>query len=281
MTTINSYATLAEYKDFVTARGQTSTTDTTDDAVIESILKSVSRYVDSQTGRWFYPRVETRYYDVPDGSSLDVRSLVLDADLLEVISVVNGDGVTIPSTEYSLRPRNVTPYLYIRLKDSSTYYWASNTASDFHDVIAITGIWGFHNKYSDAWVDDSGLNEDVDISETAIDVVDGQDYTVGNIIRFDNELAYVSAKNAHTLTTTRGINGSTATTHTNGTGVTIWQFMQDLKTAVLETALQAYKRRYGTSGTNTATVTGAGVVLSPKDIPTVMADFIKTYRRYS
>ena len=31
----NAYATLAEYKAFVTARGQTSTTDTADDAVIE------------------------------------------------------------------------------------------------------------------------------------------------------------------------------------------------------------------------------------------------------
>ena len=281
MTSLNCYATLAEYKTFVTSRGQTATTDDTDDAVIEQILKSVSRYVDAQTGRWFFPRVETRYYSVPDSDSLDPRALPLDGDLLEVITVVNGDGVTIPSTEYTLRPRNTSPYLYIRLKATSTYYWATDSAGDYHDVIAISGIWGYHSRYSEAWRHDSALNEDLDSSETAIDMVDGTDYVVGDLIRFGNELSYVSAKNSHTVTGTRGENGSTATTHTTGTGVTIWRFMDDLKIATLETALQAYKRRYGTSGTNTATVTAAGVVLSPKDIPSIMADFIRTYRRYA
>lgn len=280
MTTQNAYATLAEYKDYVTARGQTHTTDTTDDAVIELLLKSVSAFFDDQTQRNFYPRMETRYYDVPMNQA-DGRALALDGDLLEVITVVNGDGVTIPSTEYTLRPKNITPHSFIRLKDNSTYIWASDGAGDLHDVIEVTGIWGYHTKYSDAWLSDSALNEDLDTSETAVDVVDGQDYLTGDIIKYDNEINYVSSKNAHTITVIRGINGSTATTHTTGTGVFIWRFMQELKIAVLETAMQAYKRRYGVSGSNTATITAAGVVLSPKDVPTIAADFIKMHRRYA
>jgi len=114
MTTINSYATLAEYKAFTVSRGQTVTTDAADDGVIESLLKAASRYIDTQTGRFFYPLVQTRYYDVPF-NTLDSRSLELDGDLLEVITLVNGDGTTIPSTEYALRPRNQSPYVYIRL----------------------------------------------------------------------------------------------------------------------------------------------------------------------
>lgn len=281
MTTINAYCTLAEYKNFTTARGQTTTTDSTDDAVIEMLLRSVSRYVDDQTGRHFYPRVETRYYDVPDNTGLDVRSLVLDGDLLEVITVVNGDGITVPSTEYTLRPRNVTPHLYIRLKDSSTYYWASNSASDFHDVIEVTGVWGYHDKYSAAWALGSTLAEALDTTETGTDVTSGTLFTTGDIIRFDDELAYVSAKSTDTLTNTRGENGSTAAAHDSGVSVYIWQYMESLKAAVLETTLQAYKRRFGTSGTNTATITGAGVVLAPKDIPSVMHDFTRTHKRYS
>lgn len=281
MTTLNAYASLLEYQNYVTARGQTITTDATDDAVIESLLRSVSRFVDEQTGRYFFPRVETRYYDVPDGTALDVRSLVVDGDLLEVITLVNGDGVTIASSEYTLRPRNQSPYLYIRLKDSSTYYWASNSASDLHDVIAVTGIWGFHNRYSDAWELGSTLAEALDTTETGTDVTSGTSFLIGDVIRFGDELAYVSNKLTNTLTNTRGENGSTAAAHDSGENVYIWRYMESLKAAVLETTLQSYKRRFGTSGTNVATITGAGVVLAPKDIPTVMHDFIQAYRRYS
>jgi len=281
MTTLNSYASLADYKSFVTARGQTSSTDTTDDAVIELLLKSASSYIDDSTGRFFYPRVQTRYYDVPNPESVDPRLLKLDADLLEVISVTNGDGVTVPSTEYSLRPRNDSPYSGIRLVDNSTYYWASDNAGDLHDVIAISGIWGFHNYYGNAWLLGSTLAEDLDTTETGTDVTSGTAFAIGDIFKVDTELAYVSAKATNTLTNTRGENGSTAAAHSSGANVYIWQFMGTLKTAVLETAMQAYKRRFGQSNSNTQTVTAAGIVLTPRDIPAIAAEFISTYRKYA
>lgn len=275
MTTLNSYATLAEYKAYTTARGQTSTTDTSDDAVIESLLKAISRYVDTQTARWFYPRIETRYFDVPYS-----RELVMDADLLEVLSITNGDGISIPSTEYSLRPRNQSPHFIIRLLDNSTYYWASDGSGNTHDVIAVTSIFGYHNRYSAAWETITTLAEDLDTSETGIDVNSGTNISAGNIVRIGDELSYISAVATNTLTGTRAENGSTAAIHSNGANVRVWQFMDELKTATLETALQAYRRRFGQSGTNQATITAAGVVLSPKDIPSIMVDFLNIYRRY-
>jgi hypothetical protein len=280
MTTLNSYATLAEYKSYVTSRGQTVADDTADDAVIETLLKSVSRFFDTQTGRRFYPFIQTRYFDVPNIYSSDPRSIEMDTDLLEVLEITNGDGVVIPSTEYTVQPRNQSPYSRIRLLSTSSYAWRSNSAGETFDVISVNGIWGFHNDHVNAWVQDSALNEDLDATETGVDVVSGSNYLIGDIARYDDEFNYVSSKSTNTLTVLRGVNGSIATTHTSGTGVFLWRFMDDLKTAVLETALQAYKRRFGTSGTNTATVTAAGVVLSPKDVPTIAADFIKTYRRY-
>lgn len=282
MTTLNAYATLAEYKAFAVSRGQSgaTATDTGDDAVIEMLLKAASRYIDTQTGRHFYPLVQTRYFDVPD-DQIDVRSLKLDADLLEVISLVNGDGVTIPSTEYTLRPRNDSPRSEIRLVDNSTYIWASDGAGNVHDIIAVTGIWGFHNRYQLAWLLGSTLAEALDTSETGIDVTSGTPFAVGNIVKFENELSYISAVVTNTLTGTRGENGSTAAAHDTAGNVYIWQFMDELKNAVLETAKQAYGRRFGQSGSNTATVTGAGIVLSPRDIPAMATDFVRTYRKYT
>lgn len=278
MTTLNSYATLAEYKSFVTARGQTASTDTNDDAVIETLLKSASRYIDSQTGRFFYPLVQTRYFDVPTDRQLDQRELKLNADLLEVISITNGDGIAIPSTEYNLRPKNDSPYHAIRLVDNSVYTWASDGAGDTHDVIAVNGIWGYHNRYSLAWPIGSTLAEVLDTTETGTDVASGTPFAVGNLIRIDNEIGYVSAVVTNTLTNTRGENGSTAATHDNGANVYIYQFMDELKVAVMEITRLAYGRRFGQSNSNTQTITAAGIVLSPKDIPTIASAFISAYR---
>lgn len=282
MTTLGAFATLAEFKAYFTSRGGAQlSVDPADDAVLEQLLKQASSHIETQTGRRFMPSVETRYYDVPSVDSDDPRVLKLDGDLLEVLTLTNGDGTAIPSTEYTLRPRNTTPYSAIRLIDNSTYYWASDGAGDTHDVIAVYGIWGFHDRYSKAWATASTANEAMDTTETGYTVADGAPYKTGDIIRFDNELGYISAVSSNDLTITRGENGSTAASHLTSINVTIWQVMAEAKTAVLEIANQAKARRFGQSLNNTETITAGGIVVSPRDIPASAMSFIKTYRRYT
>lgn len=281
MTTLNCYASLQEFKNFATDRGgNTPVTNPTDDSVVEMFLKAASRYLDTKTGRRFDPVIETRYFDVPDVDEVDPRLLKMDYDLLEVLSVTNGDGVTIPSTEYSLRPRNQSPYFGIRLIDNSTYYWASDGAGDTHDVIAVSGVWGYHDRYSFAWQSVSTLAEDLDASETAIDVASGASFAVGQLVRVDNEFGYVSAIATNTLTVTRGENGSTAATHSNGATVKVWQVTDEAKLACLEIANNTYHRRFGQSIRSEEVITAAGIVLSPREIPHMAKEFINTVRRY-
>ena len=278
MTTLNSYATLQDFKNYWLSRGGENASDTRDDAVIESLLRTASRYIDSKTGRRFTPYIETRYFDVPSGQ-LDNR-LLKTPDLLEVISITNGDGVTVPSTEYTLRPRNSSPRNGIRLIDNSTYYWTGDGAGDMHDVIAVNAVWGCHDRYSQAWLLGSTAAEAMDATETGYDVTSGTLFGAGNLIRFDNELGYVSAVNTNTLTITRGENNSTAATHLTSINITIWQPMEEARNAVCEIANTAYRRRFGQSTSNTETVTAAGVVLSPRDVPTMAYEFIQTYKAY-
>jgi hypothetical protein len=236
MTTLNAYATLAEYKSYITSRNGTIATDAADDVVIEYLLRSASRYLETASSRHFTPLIETRYYDVPQA-----RELCLDDDLLEVLTLTNGDGTVIPSTQYNLTPKNRSPYRVIRLKDNSAYIWASDGAGELHDVIAVYGIWGYHERYALAWLLGSTAAEAMDATETGYDVTSGTGFAVGNIIRFDDELGYVSAIATNTLTTSR----------------------------------------FGQSSTsNTETVTAAGIVLAPRDIPALAMDFIKAHRRY-
>lgn len=270
MTTLNSYATLAEFKAYWLSRGGTNSTDTADDGVIELLLKTASRFIDSKTARHFVPYVETRYYPAPAG-----RDLQLDDDLLEVLMLTNGDGQVIASDYYKLHPRNASPYTAIVLNSDAAYSWGSS------DEVAVYGIWGYHDRYSQAWLLGSTAAEAMDASETGYDVTSGAEFAVGNLIRFGNELGYVSNIASNTLTITRGENFSTAATHDTGINVYIWQPMEETRNAVCEIANTAYRRRQGQTTSNVATVTGAGVVLSPRDIPAMAEEFIRTYRRYT
>lgn len=67
MTIVNGYATLAEYKAWITMRAGSIGTDTADDAVIETLIEAASRYLDRQTGRRFYvDSTDTAYYFQPE-----------------------------------------------------------------------------------------------------------------------------------------------------------------------------------------------------------------------
>lgn len=278
MTALNAYATLHEFKAYWNSRGGTNSIDPFDDGVIESLLVSASRYIDGETSRHFDPYIETRYFSVPDGDSIDPRLLKLDDDLLEVISITNGDGVTIPSTEYTLQPRNTYPKRAIRLIGSSTYYWAVNSSGDSRDVIAVNGVWGVHDRYSQAWTVSTTAAEAMDATETGLTVAAGNSINIGKIARLDNELHYISAYVNNEYTITRGENYSTAATHLTGINLSIWQPMEEARNAVCEIANTAYRRRFGQTTSTTATVTAAGIVLSPRDIPAMAQAFISRFR---
>lgn len=272
---VYSYATLQEFKNYFTSRGgQQIPADSTDDTVLEQLLLSASRYLDDKTGRYFYPLIETRLLNTPDDECLH-----LDGDLLEILTLTNGNSDVISSGSYSLLNHNSTPYWAVKLKASSGLAWFPDTYGDTEGAISLAGVWGYHERYSAAWLATGTTAEALDASETGVDVTDGTAFSVGQIARIDNELMYVSGIATNTLTVTRGANGSTAATHLTSATVKTWQVMELAKQAVLEIANQAKARRFGQSLTNTETITPGGIVLSPRDIPSLAVDFIKTFRR--
>lgn len=193
MAITSGYATLAEYKLFQNI----ASTDTDDDKVIEDLIEGSSRLIDRETGRTFYARTETRYYDVPEE-----RLLRMDDDLLTITTLTNGDAATIASTEYNTVPKNTTPYYGIRLKEASSYYWAYDSDGNTEDVISIAGTWGWAATRPD-----------------------------------------------------------------------------DINIACLMIAASAYKRRLGESLTSTSTITAAGIVVTPQDIPSGAWRTMNAYRK--
>lgn len=86
--------------------------------------------------------------------------------------------------------------------------------------------------WANRWTNSTAtLTEDLDTSETGVDVSDGTQFTTGNVILIDAEQMYVSGVAANTLTVTRGYNGTTAATHSSGAIIYEYAPATDVPTA--------------------------------------------------
>lgn len=143
----NEYCTLTNFKTY----GRIDSTDTADDTFISGLIESVSRGIDSFTGRKFFSHIETRHYDVPDYNIstqtapgyLQGRVLFLDDDILSVSTLTNGDGTTIAASEFQLLPLNEGGKRQIRIKPSSSVTFETDSSGNWEGALAVAGVWGY------------------------------------------------------------------------------------------------------------------------------------------
>lgn len=130
-----SYATTADIKAYLGISG------TGDDVLLAELVQAASAAIDTYTNRMFAVTGDaTRYIDAV-GDHVRGATLYLDRDLCQITSVVNGDGTTVTTSQYTTIPRNDTPYRALRLLGSAGLTWTYST--DWEGAIAITGRWGF------------------------------------------------------------------------------------------------------------------------------------------
>jgi hypothetical protein len=127
-----AYATLDELKRELGI----PTSNTGDDALLTSLLGQAEAFVDAQFSARFEAVTATRKYGI---ESIANGSLFLDAPLLSLSTLVNGDGETISADDYELLPRNASPKYQIRLRSTATKTWAV----DAEKTVAVTGTWGY------------------------------------------------------------------------------------------------------------------------------------------
>lgn len=268
MANVNLYATLAEFKTAVTARGQTDSTDVTDDLEIIRLLAAASRYIDGPgVGRKFYPRIATLHYD----ATVD-RELWFNDDLLSLTHLYNGDLTEITSADYTLVPIDTTPHYKLKIKDISSLYWKPNTYNSCEDVITVVGVWGYHEDYAHAWAASGAvLAAAMADTTTLTSTCTTLKLSPGHIIKIDDEILNVTAVTVGTSDSitvfARGDNGSTAATHLINAPVYIWVPDERMKDACIQIAVGKYRRRGGENVSDQSVVTTSGAVISPRDIP--------------
>lgn len=162
-------------------------------AQIDRIIEDVSRVIDrSLCRRVFYPRIETQTFDWPDPDRPNPWRLWLGgrSELASLTSISSG-GVTIPLASALLYPTYGPPYTRLELDRSSTSTFAG--ASTPQNAITITGV------FAGAPIDETAvalLTEDLDATETAIDVDATSTVGPGALIRIGAERMLVTESSA-------------------------------------------------------------------------------------
>lgn len=178
--------------------------------------------------------------------------------LLSASSVTSADGTVLTaSTQWDYYPTpNQTPYSQLRRVGccGSWYDWCTSTC-DPYLYISIAGVWGYHTDYATAWQSIDTLGAAVassSVTEITLTNADGTDtyysiprLSVGSLIKIDDEAMDIIRINYNTnkATVRRGVLGTTAATHNNGTAVYAWQVEEPIRRVVARQAAFMNARR--------------------------------------
>lgn len=242
-----------------------SITGSGDDNLMRDLIRAVSMDIERAAQRSFVPRIQTRYYDYL--RDVEGAALWLDADLLAVTTLTNGDSATIASNKYTFEPRNATPYFGLRLLNSGGVYWTYST--DNENAVTVLGVWGYHTDYANAW-QDTGATLAAAISSTSATTFSCTTGLIkaGMLLKIDSEYFYVSSvsvSSSDTVTCVRGANGSTAATHLISTALSVWTPQADVVQLAREASAARYRLRENPLAESFVMLDGT-TVSTPKDV---------------
>ena len=261
------YATVA---DALSAMSAGSGSSATDQAVLQGNLRAVSRRVDrlfASNRPYFAPYIEQRQMRV-DGQHVNSQdnTFRLDWPILAISAASIGTTTLVVGTDIELWPDVTSPYRY--LHNMNGQYWYDYCTNSYRPLtLKVTGTWGYHRDWANAWLDVTTLSAAIaTASATSITVtdIDGTDaygrspwISAGALLKIDSEYLEVTAVNTTTniATVRRGVNGSTAATHSNGATVSVYQVEDDLREVVARQAGFKYARRGAYETTTIANLT--------------------------
>ena len=211
-----SIATLHEFRRHL---GLTET-DANADADLSQALEKASHLIESLTQRRYCPALETRRLSI---DAANPRELILPDDLLDLISIESDQGRFFNlDTVRRLPSRADLPASALILDGVEV----------FSGELNVTGIWGWHDRWTQAWRKSGeslgDLELDPDATWITVDDVDGENqdgikprFQVGQLLRANSEFIRLIAvdREGNRLGTLRGVNGTKAVSHAAGTPI--------------------------------------------------------------
>ncbi len=258
-----SYVTLTELKRQWDAENENIATLSA--PVMMQYARTASSKVERITGREFMPRIETRYFDARNSNLLGPHidssreTMDLDQPILVLTTTVLGDSTSLTTdTDVRLSPRGSEPAFELQIYFPQTARWTDYT-DDFIDAIAITGIWGWRDRYSiEGWQLSGDAIKTTALTAVATDTTvkvtdaDGTNwigdtprFDRGMLIRIDSEYMSVVSTNTtdNELTVIRAARGSTLATHDIAATIDVFVVQPEIVRATQLLAFFDYARR--------------------------------------
>ena len=280
MATRHTYASTDDLRDYLAGTTYSSGW-TADGGSIRRILEAASTRIDQYTsGGTFGPVTETRYYDIGAGSLIDspqyyvtsghggiamaeslANVIPLDGWLVSTTTVTAYDdtdrGTSTTLTEgyandFFLMPYNVSPKTVFKLNEDT-----SNTLDAGQQTLSILGSWGYTADTLSITTGDAVGST----TTTSVSVTSASSLGPAQTVLVDSEQMYITGISGNTLTVERGVNGTTAATHSGGATVYVYDYPALVVQACLDGAKLTFRNRdlglSTTIGTGEQSITAA------------------------
>jgi len=263
MATRHSYASIDDLRDYL-AGSTYSSGWTSDVTILRRIVESASSRIDNYVGmQSFGPRVETHHFDIGSGTLRDtpqnlvpsysvttigikdfyLSAIPLDSWLISVTSVTSykqtdrTESETLTAgynADYWLEPYNTTPKTRLKLNEDST--------KSFHagqQTLAVAATWGYANDT----VSETTADAIASTTATSASVSSASSLGIAQTILIDSEQLYITGVSGNTLTVERGVNGTTAATHSGGATLYSYEYNPIVVQACLDLSKVFFRDR--------------------------------------
>ena len=302
MATRHSYANIDDLRDYLA--GTTYSSGWTSDAtILRRIVESASSRIDNYVGmQSFGPRTETHHFDIGSGTLRDtpqplvpsyspvligqkdfyLSAIPLDSWLVSITSVTSYKQTDRSASEtltegynndYWLEPYNTTPKTRLKLNEDSD--------KSFHagqQTLAVAATWG----YADDTVNETTADAIASTTATSVSVSSASSLGIAQTILIDSEQLYITGISGNTLTVERGVNGTTAATHSGGATLYSYEYNPSVVQACLDLSKVFFRDR--DMGTTMTIGSGAeGVTRSDFDATSILStlDEFRSVTAYS
>ena len=207
------YATLAEFKQYLSGGDVGSDRDATLLTLLESASRTVDAFCDRGSG--FGPVIETRTY-IPSARLLSLAADVVHVGSLSVNEVLVAEGL------YTFDGRVVFGS------------WPSGS------VASVTGTFGYAGTTT---TPSTALGAALTDEASDITVDDSSGLSVGQVVVIDDEQMRVVAIDDSAVTVVRGYNGTTAAAHDDEALVSVYVYPAEVVDATIRVAQRRWKMR--------------------------------------
>jgi hypothetical protein len=280
---MNCYADVNQFKEYF------GITTPENDAKFVSLFDVASRLIDKKMERVFYLFEGTRYYD---GGGVRVT---LDDDVYSFTSLdVDTDGDGVYESNYTLdisgtsqpdaftyeRPR-VASWPKVRL-EANPWGRYGHFGSGIRAAIKIVGVFGFGNDYPAPAYSDSGetITGNMTASDLTLTSTGDSILSAGQTIKIDSEQIFISAYDPaqKKATIQRGVNGTTAATHSSLAAITLYCYPPAITQACMIHSMRQWKRRES-AFQNVVGDANTGITTVYKGLDPDVLEIIKDYKR--